>query len=323
MSTGLTSELYRITPTYAPGASGPPVIVAKMSSEDEVTAALGSSLRLFSREVHFFRDLASDAGIAVPEVYFADSEPDSGRYVLLLEPAGRVGDENPPHDITVGEAERVLAALAGMHAKWWNSDRLKEFPWLLSGTSHSYNSAVQRKFLQAWPGIVDRYGSMFPRGVVDIGEILGPKVTRLYDRGSVPPVTLTHGSPRPQNIYIRGESSAPEVMLISWQAVGIRPGPWDVAYLLAVGLPVEERRAQEMRLLRRYHDALLADGIRDYPFDRVTSEYRTGLLRLLVMVAILDDNLDLSTPAGRGLLERFVERSVALRDWKCAEVVPL
>jgi hypothetical protein len=311
MSTGLTSDVYRLTPTYAPGVTGPPVIVAKMSSEDEVTAALGSSLRLFLREVKFFRELAGEAGIAVPKVYFADSETDSGRYVLLLEPAGRVGDEHPPHDISASEADRVLAALAGMHAKWWNSERLKEFPWLISGTSHNYNAIVQRKFLQAWPG------------VVEIGETLGPKVARLYDRGSAPPATLTHGTPRPQNIYFRGDPGSPEVMLISWQVVGVRPGPWDVSYLLAVGLPVEERRTHEMRLLRRYHDLLLAGGIRDYPFERVTSEYRTGMLRLLVMISIAEDNLDLSTPAGRGLLDRYIERSVALRDWKCAEVVPL
>ena len=54
-----------------------------------------------------------------------------------------------------------------------------------------------------------------------------------------------------------------------------------------------------------------------------TAEYRNGLLRLLIVIAITDDNLDLSTPAAQGFIDRHVERSVALRDWKCGEVVPL
>jgi hypothetical protein len=68
MSTGFTSNLYRINPKYVAGKSGPASMVAKMSSEDEVTAALGSALRLFLREVQFYRELAHEAGIAVPKV---------------------------------------------------------------------------------------------------------------------------------------------------------------------------------------------------------------------------------------------------------------
>lgn len=323
MSTGFTSDLYRITPKYVAGKSGPASTVAKMSSEDEVTAALGSALRLFLREVQFYRELAHEAGIAVPKVYFADSEEDTGRYVLLLEEAGRIGDANPQHDLAVSEAEKVVTALAAMHAKWWDSERLRDYPWLISSSSRSYSAAVQRKYTQAWPGILERIGDRFPKGVREIGEALGPKVTRLYDRASSPPVTLTHGSPRPQNMYLRGDPASPEVMLISWQAVGIRPGPWDLSICLAMGLPVEDRRSHENRLLRRYHDALLAAGIRDYSFERALSDYRVGLLRLLVLLAISDDNFDLSTPAGRGLVDRYTERSVALRDWKCGEVLPL
>lgn len=329
MSTGFTSDLLRITPTYkqgvsgTPGFAGPTSVIAKISSEDEVTAAVGTSLRLFLREVQFYKELAPEVGDAAPKVYFADSEEDSGRYVMLLEDMGRVGDSNPPHDCSVSDAEHVVAALAALHAKWWESDRLKRLPWLISGASHNYNAAVQRKYLQAWPGIVDRYSDRFPSGVLALGEALGTKVNKLYNRASVPPVTLTHGTLRPQNVYVTGSPDAPRVIFISWQAAGLRPGPWDLSYFLAVALPVEERRANEMRLLRRYHDLLLTHGIRDYPMDRVTAEYRTGLLRLLILIAIADDNFDLSTPAGRGLVERLVERSVALRDWKCAEILPL
>ena len=323
LSTGLTSDLLRIVPTYHGMPPGPASLIAKMSSEDAVTAALGSSLRLFGREVHFYQELAGEAGVTVPRVYFADSEPDTGRYVLLLEDLGRVGDLNPPHDCTVPEAEHVVAALAAMHAKWWESDRLKKLPWLVSGTSHTYNFAVQRKYQQAWPGVAERFGTKFPRGVLEIGEALLPRVSRVYDRASAPPVTLTHGTLWPQNIYLRGDPESPEAMFISWQTVGLRPGPWDVAYFLAAGLPVEERRSSEMRLLRRYHDLLLGSGVRDYPFDRVIGEYRNGLLRMLIVIAVADDNLDLSTPAGKGFVERHVERSVALRDWKCGDYLPL
>lgn len=323
MSTGFTSDLLRIIPTYRPGLSGPASIIAKMSSEDEVTSALGTSLRLFLREVHFYKELATEVGVAVPKVYFADSEEDTGRYVMLLEDMGRVGDLNPPHDSSVAEAEHVVAALAAMHAKWWGDERLKGMSWLISGTSRNYSAAVQRKYLQAWPGIVERYGDQFPAGIREIGAALGPRAQKVYDRASVPPVTLTHGSPRPQNIYIRGSAGFPEVVLISWQAVGLRPGPWDLSIFLAVGLTVEDRRSHETRLLRKYHDLLVANGIKGYPFDRVVADYRFGLLRLLILFAILDDNLVLSTPAGQGLVDRYIERSVALRDWKCGEILPL
>jgi hypothetical protein len=323
MSTGLTSDLFLITPTYHSGTAGPATMLAKMSSEDEVTAALGSSLRLFQREVRFYQELARDAGVGVPLVYFADSEEDSGRYVILLEDLGRAGRSVPPHECSVEDAERVVTALASMHAKWWDSQRLKEMAWLAAGSSRNFNAAVQRKYLQAWAGVVDRFGSGFPKGVLEIAEALGPRIARVLDRCSASQVTLTHGTLMPEYVYVSGESDEKQVKLISWQAVGIRPGPWDLSFFLGFGLTIDDRRAHEMRLLRRYHDLLLGAGIDGYAFDRVVSEYRTGMFRLLAYIVIVDDNLDLSTPVGQGLVERAMERSVAVRDWKCAEVLPI
>jgi hypothetical protein len=52
----------------------------------------------------------------------------------------------------------------------------------------------------------------------------------------------------------------------------------DLAYMLALRWYPDWRRRYERDSLQRYHDTLVAHGIRDYPFEALWQDYRHSVL---------------------------------------------
>ena len=67
-------------------------------------------------------------------------------------------------------------------------------------------------------------------------------------------------------------------MIIDWQLMSRGRGPYDVAYFMSQSIGVEQRRETERALVKRYHDGLLAGGVRDYSFDDCFEDYRLACL---------------------------------------------
>ena len=65
-----------------------------------------------------------------------------------------------------------------------------------------------------------------------------------------------------------------EVTLIDWQMTTYARCVIDVAGWIRGQLEPEIRRTAEPQLLRLYHDALVANGVRDYTFQQCTVDYR-------------------------------------------------
>jgi hypothetical protein len=73
-----------------------------------------------------------------------------------------------------------------------------------------------------------------------------------------------------------GGPDAPK--LIDWDGWHIGIGVWDLAYMMAVHWERDVRRRFEMRLLDRYHGALLAAGVNGYSRDTLHEDYRLAVL---------------------------------------------
>ena len=93
---GAAGIVVRITLDYeGPSeAAAPQTIIAKFASQYAPLRSLLNSHGLYRTEVEFYRHFGADAGIPVPRCYFADLDPSSGYFVLLLEDMRdcRVGD---------------------------------------------------------------------------------------------------------------------------------------------------------------------------------------------------------------------------------------
>jgi len=107
------------------------------------------------------------------------------RHVLLLDDPGPVGLHATSPDCTIDEAHRALKAVAGMHAKWWDSEKLKEFSSLASGESQSLMMAAPRKFRASWDAVKERFSGRLPDGLEEVGDRYGPVIPQIMQRNAV------------------------------------------------------------------------------------------------------------------------------------------
>jgi hypothetical protein len=74
----------------------------------------------------------------------------------------------------------------------------------------------------------------------------------------------------------------PTVAAVDWQGFGRGCALSDVSFVVGNALTPEDRRANEERIVRGYHDALVATGVDGYSFAECWDEYGRSLLSALM-----------------------------------------
>jgi hypothetical protein len=243
----------------APGA--PRSLFAKFSSENPAVRAHVHARGLYARDVHFYRDVAPLVSLRTPRCYYAAIDMESGHALLLLEELteGRAGDVMA--GCSASDAELLLRQIAGFHARWWRSPQLTRWRWL-PGYDTEPNPATD-DFDGAWPIFRARYARLIPGWAIETAERALASVPRIRRALDARPQTFTHGDFGLDNV--RFDLPDAPMVLYDWQISMRAPASRDISWFLVRSLPVAQRRAQEERLVRVYHDALLGAGVHDYP----------------------------------------------------------
>jgi Ecdysteroid kinase-like family len=87
-----------------------------------------------------------------------------------------------------------------------------------------------------------------------------------------------HGDAHVWNALVPRDPTSNDVRLIDWDAWRIDTATDDLAYMIAVHWFPDWRRRYEQESLRRYHDALVAGGVRRYFFDALCEDDRHSVL---------------------------------------------
>ena len=102
---------------------------------------------------------------------------------------------------------------------------------------------------------------------------------RLLDRyRSHRNLTLVHGDAHVWNALLPRDWGLDDVRLIDWDAWRVDTATDDLAYMLALHWYPDWRHRYERESLRRYHDALVTHGVRDYSFEAIWQDYRLSVL---------------------------------------------
>ena len=112
------------------------------------------------------------------------------------------------------------------------------------------------------------------------------------------------------NIFFDDADAGGPAVVIDWQLAGKGCGAYDVSYLIGGALPAELPRETEQRLLRDYHDALVAGGVKDYGFARFVRDYERGLLSVMQTIATTD-GVEMGDDRGVELIDVWMERLFA------------
>jgi hypothetical protein len=314
-STLIVSEVSRLEVSYTPDATrgAPASLFLKLSRPVFQPEAAKDHSRM---ELEFYSSVAPLMPDApVPFCYDAAFDPVTRAAHLLLEDL--TGTHFQPHPSTPpsdAHCEQAVEALAEVHAHWWEHARLG------AGVGKLLS---EDEVLSVARGAAER----FEQFADFLGDHLSPARRALYERvvacfpapwsrlSSAKGLTLTHGDAHTWNfMYPRAEG---RTLLIDWQLWHPHIGPRDLAFMMALHWTPERRARLEEKLLRRYHEALLARGVGSYGWEQCVTDYRWAALRNLFIPAWQWAG-GVPEQVWRPNLERAV---AAFEDLRCAELV--
>ena len=263
----------------------PPRIIVKLPSADAGSRQMGSMMGIYESEVRFYDEIAPTLGDVVPDVYWGDVEASSGRFTLLIEDLTQTATVGDMVDGgTIEQANLAIGALPQIQTPLWDDPRLREKTWLGIAKTEMLFGAVEPMI----DTFAERFGPRLAPAHVDLARALVPKAAGSAKRLWQPPFVIAHGDYRLDNMMFGDDgSAAPPLTVIDWQAVRSGPPLLDAAIFLGSCMTVEERHANQERLLRDYHARIVDAGVKDFSYDDVLQSLRiSSLYPFLICVAV-------------------------------------
>lgn len=313
---GVLCQLARLALTYdRPAPDAPHTLVVKLPSPSEQTRAMAHAFQFYPREVTFYQELGGAVGLNMPRAYYSTVDPATQDFALLLEDMGRARMADQLVGCSEQDATLAVTELPKLHAPWWNSPRLGDLAWLPVADS-PVNKIGLSFYPQAWLLFLQQWGDRLTPRLRAVGERMASAGPQIFDRFAVGPRTICHGDYRGDNMFFGDGVAAPPLTVVDWQISIQASGVYDVGYFLTQSVDVGVRRALERDLLRRYHEGLLAGGVRDYSFDECVEDYRWTALFCIVYPIIGGGLGDLSNERGVALVAAMFDRcAAAILDW--------
>ena len=270
---GLVGDSFRFELAYADAPQGAPAsVIGKFPAADAASRASGAGLRLYLREVGFYRDIAQTVDISTPRPIYADIDPETHDFTLILEDLGpaRAGDQL--EGCSVEDAATALREAAALHAPRWGDASLLQIEWL-NPSNNEMNGQVATALPMVVAAFKDRYqGQLEPECLAIVDRL--PSAVIAMQGVTDFPVTLQHADFRLDNILFDIHGGTRRMGTLDWQTITLGPALTDVSYFLSAGLSPETRREHERDLVGLYHAELTRRGVRDYPVEAAWHDYK-------------------------------------------------
>jgi hypothetical protein len=291
-----------------------------------------------AEEVKFYR-IAASLGTYPPTVvscYAAEYDPASGNSYLLLQdlsethtpPVTRDQQLSIVHGVPQdGYTELVIDALAQHHAYWWDHRLLEAETFYIGYWSRNADRFAQylRRRNVSWESLLANEATWFPHDLRDLYNQVLVHLRQHWQSYLEPrfhamrSLTLVHGDAYFANFLCPKHPAAGATYLLDWQSPVVDIAGYDLANLCATFWTPEQRHEdqREDRILRRYHTILQAYGVKDYGWEQLVTDYKTGLIYWL-LVPVQDRYGGSSREYWWPKMQCLV---AAFRDWQCHELL--
>lgn len=307
---GVLGEVARLHLTYGPGEQGPPTVIAKCQSLHPDNIMLSQMMGFYEREVNFYRELAADLEMRVPQCHVAEIAEGGAPFVLVIEEITGARAIDQVEGATKADTEAIVETIAALHARFWDNEALYSLDWLPPMNNDLYKGAGALTEAN-WDGFVERWADKLPHEVLDWCAQLTPRYVDMVDWFAAErPLTFAHTDVRADNFLFGGSAGDGVVTVLDFQLGTRHVGAWDVANFLGASVTVENRRAWQSDVLATYHRALVDHGVSGYSLDELTRHYRLCTLHQ-AWSQIAVSNLDPGNERGRALLDAMVTRTFA------------
>ena len=171
-------------------------------------------------------------------------------------------------------ARHVVLELVGLHGPTWRDASLADAEWLNFGDPAEVHDAIHAFFQGVLPDFLDRYRDELSAEQKDLFQ-------RLADAPSFPispppgdVFCAIHQDYRLDNLLFDTTRTPAAITAVDWQSLAVGHPLSDVSYFLGGNLRIEDRRANEERIVRDYHEALCKFGAPDLGWPECWEAYR-------------------------------------------------
>ncbi len=298
----------------------PRTVVVKLPSTDPALRMVSNILGKDRREVRFYQEITTSGHLQTPHSYYCGIDPATGNTVLLLEDVSGARQGDSVVGCSLSEAQRCIAQLAKFQASWWDSPRLDGLDWM--PLKDAETGAYQEIYAGAWESLIKKAGDGMPQGLRLLGDRLSLEVPNIKARLTNPPRTIIHGDYRLDNCFFPTPAGSRSLVVFDWEFCARSRGTYDVATFISEAFPPQQRRNEELGLLREYHSILVSNGAGDYPFEECLSDYRLSMLEVFVFWIVTGGYCDFDGERAGVYLRNSLERfDAAISDLACTELL--
>jgi hypothetical protein len=234
-------------------------------------------------EARFYRQIRPELNIEAPTCYHSAWDRKSGRSVHLFNDLIATSAAQFckwPTPISRQQAEQIVDTLTTVHGRYYDSPRFSsDLRWVLTfedffragervGLRECHEQAMIRAEAVIPPDVSRHRAGIWPSTI---------KALELHTKGTR---TLLHSDVHLGNWYITAQG---RMGLCDWQCLA--KGHWarDVSYAISTTLAIEDRRAWERDLLKRYLDQMREKCSLYITFDGAWDLYRQQIFLALLM----------------------------------------
>ena len=315
---GVASAVYR---SHLTGSGCPTSVIVKLPALDPNAVFTSAVLRMYIREVKFFKTLAKDVPFRISKSYYGEVNEETSQFAMVVEDLGSLRIVDQVKGMVIEDARRAVDGLAGMHAKWWGkADALATNGTTISLGDPIYPAVVPMVFAEGWEKCTKEI--KMPDSIMQVGPRFGGAVAPLLSSLAQGPNTLAHGDYRADNIMF-GDNN--ELVVLDFQLIGTGIGAYDLAYFVTQSITAEDASRYERELFDRWIDGLLSHGA---PKDLVDNKalwqhYRSAALFCLAYPIIASRGMDLTDKRSFDLVDCMNTRfDRAVRELNLVELLP-
>ncbi|KAL1879318.1 hypothetical protein Daus18300_001900 [Diaporthe australafricana] len=231
----------------------PTHICIKGVFDPKMVAAQPWTALLAQREADFYSQMAPQVrSMGYPKAWWAGKADNQGIVIMNDLTAEGCTFLGPIETWPVDKVLEGVEQLAGLHGQYWGA-KVEDHPYAVN----IYDSSMQ--FLCApWDDMTNRPDrpACVPSYLKD-GARFNAAHDKYFATRNPKFRTIIHGDTHVGNTYLTAEGRP---HWLDWSAVHVGSCFHDVAYFMCGALSIEDRRANEGRILRHYLDALCAAG---------------------------------------------------------------
>jgi hypothetical protein len=287
-------------------AQGEKRIVVKCIAQTD-NSEISKALNFYSNEVNFYRELAGKCPVESPPLLYAEIDPDTQDFLLILEDLGSEHAGNQLEDCSREVMWEAFTRIGQLHGRFW--DKTADMTFLRSQINDE--TTLFRRDDIYKPGVeptIALFGDLVSDEMASAIRAIGDQFFELFNRAMEGPQTVVHGDYRTDNMMI---FPGPRIVAVDWQNTMRGNGPHDIAYFSSQSCGSDLRGETEMAALRHYYQVLLDEGVTNYSFDQCLLDYQLNLLiTMITPVAIcgtLDPGNERGVELGRVILKRSLE----------------